>query len=97
VSDSQNYAENRTVGVSISANLDQDIHHNLDGNISGSFTVSLNKPNNKVIVSTTHPFGPITPGQSQSFHSTLHSGGAFPDQADLTITIYNNQSYGPSK
>jgi hypothetical protein len=89
---SQNYATNRTVGVSVTAQLDM----NQPGYVSGTVTPSLNKENNEVVVSETLNFGPIPPGQSETFQAWLRSGGVFPDKADLTITLHNNQSYGPT-
>jgi len=87
--DRQSYASDRTVGVAVSANL---LDH---GYVNGTITSTLNKPNG-VMRSTTTNFGPIPPGQSESHAVHLTGDGLTPDEADLTITINNNPSYGPS-
>jgi len=85
-----NYKPDRTAGVSVSGNL---LEH---GFVNGTASASLNKPDNTEIGRKTFNFGPIAPGQSEAFNVRVHGDGTFRDLASLTITIYNNQSYGPA-
>jgi len=82
------YSGDNTVTVNVDADL------SLKGHVAGSVTANLVE-NGDVEHSETVKFGPLAPGTSVSIPFSMSTGGWFPDKAAITVTINNEQGYGP--
>jgi hypothetical protein len=85
------YQDTHQVQVDVTANLQS------GGSVTGTVTTSLMHDATNVEKTETDNFGPLPPGGSTSLQVALQSGDLTPDHANVTITIYNNQSYGPAQ
>jgi hypothetical protein len=83
------YSEDNTVTVHVDADL------SLKGHVAGSVTANLVE-NGDVEHSETVKFGPLAPGSSVPIPFSMSTGAKFfPDKAAITVTINNEQGYGP--
>lgn len=68
----------------------------LHGFVTGSIISTLRHDAQNIEATADDTFGPLSPGAAVTITRHLESGDLTPDQADVFITITNDQGYGPS-